>query len=368
MFNPDKFIEETIRELRNNYGDKGRILAAVSGGVDSTTAVALTYKALGEKVFPVIIDTGMLRKNEGNNVKRLLKGIMDVNVIDRSAEFYRRLEGIYDAEQKRKVFRKTFYETLSSIAREIGAKYLVQGTIAADWVETQGGIKTQHNVLTQIGLDPRREYGFSVIEPLADLYKNEVRIVAERLGLPKEIIFRQPFPGPGLLVRVPGSINVEKLNLCREVTGIIENEISGHSQTFGVVFENDAIPDDKLSSIVGYQVKRYRVKATGVKGDVRQYGSVVSISRGAPYPNIGYTARALFAYDITHALYTIRESNGRYAVVIRVVDTEDYMTADVPLLPIEQLESLARRIITIADVGEVMYDITSKPPATIEFE
>lgn len=366
MFNPSSFIREIESQLREAVGENVA-LAAVSGGVDSTTAAALSYRVLGDRVIPVMIDTGFLRKDEARKVKQMLSGLMPLEVIDASGEFLKAVEGLDDAEEKRKAFRDTFYNLLSRVAKEKGASILIQGTIAADWVETQGGIKSQHNVLVQLGVNVEQLYGLKFVEPLADLYKNEVRILAKFLGLPDQIAFRQPFPGPGLLVRVVGKVNERKLEICREANELLEPELRGFSQYFAAVFEKEGVIDSALSDRVGMPVRLYKVKATGVKGDVRAYGKVSSISfvEGKDYAQV---IKTLTSSDITRVLLRLWEGEGDYAVAVRAVRTEDFMTADAPLLSKEVIDSLIKKLSNVKGVGEVLYEVTSKPPATIEFE
>ncbi|MEL9970484.1 MAG: ATP-binding protein, partial [Metallosphaera sp.] len=214
MFSPEKFIEEIEPQVKSIVGNN-RLVAAVSGGVDSTTAAVIMYRILGDKVTPVMLDTGFLRENEAERVKSSLSNIIPLEIEDVSEMFMKGLEGIGDAEAKRKKFRELFYSTISNIVSKYNSKFLVQGTIAADWIETKGGIKTQHNVLVQLGINTEKTWGFSLIEPLADLYKNEVRELARYIGLPREISERQPFPGPGLLIRCVGVLTKDKLEVAR---------------------------------------------------------------------------------------------------------------------------------------------------------
>ncbi len=370
-FNPSSFIDEISPQLREKVGNS-RVLIAVSGGVDSTTAAALAYKVLGEKVVPVMIDTGFLRENEAISVKEMTKEVIPNLVIeDKSEVFLSSLEGLEDAEQKRKKFRDLFYETISSLARKYGTKMMIQGTIAADWVETQGGIKTQHNVLVQLGINTESTWGFTVIEPLADLYKNEVRELARYLGLPPEISERQPFPGPGLLIRVVGEVKREKLNVERRMNAVVERALSkkGLSQYFAVVFDSDSKQDEQKSAEVGARVKVYKARATGVKGDVRSYGHIASVEGDLNYDKLRQTVMALSKYDITHVMYLVKQrDHGKYSVGIRAVHTDDFMTADVPMIEHGELLSIAEEIMKDQSVKEVLFDVTSKPPATIELE
>ncbi|MEM2592165.1 MAG: hypothetical protein QXI60_06230, partial [Thermofilaceae archaeon] len=242
---------------------------------------------------------------------QLLRSLgLDVELIDAKNEFYNAVRGLRDAEEKRKAFRHTFYTVLGRAAKSWGARFLVQGTIAPDIIETVGGVKTQHNVLVQLGLDPRA-YGFEVVEPLRELYKPQVRQLARYLGLPKEISEKMPFPGPGLLIRVVGEATPEKVDIVRRATRIVEEETRGLGafQAFAVLLEG---------------------RATGVKGGKRVYG---------------------------------------YIVAVRVVESEDAVTARASELPYPLLKRIANRIINeVPEVARVLYDVTDKPPATIEFE
>ncbi len=370
MFNPENFIREITPQILDIAKDE-KIVAAVSGGVDSTTAAVLLYKTLGFKVIPVMVNTGFLRKDETNIVKKLLENILPLRIIDKSEEFISSLEGIEDAEEKRKKFRNVFYNTISDILKENNATFLAQGTIAADWIETQGGIKTQHNVLVQLGIDTEKTWGFKLIEPLADLYKDEVRALARFLGLPKDISERQPFPGPGLLIRTIGKLTREKLEIVREANNIVEKSLESYSfsQYFAAIFETDKKIDEKITNCVGRNVFIYNSRATGVKGDVRSYGKIASIEGELDYNEIRKIVSEITKFDVTHVLHKINEKeNGKYSVVIRAINTEDFMTADFAKVDYSELHEIAKKILNLNNVKEVLYDVTTKPPATIEFE
>ncbi|QIW25126.1 GMP synthase [Sulfolobus sp. S-194] len=368
-FDPQKFVDEISPQLKEIVDSKA--VAAVSGGVDSTTAAVLSYKILGDKVIPVMIDTGFLRENEAENVKNMLKDLMPLQVIDEREKFISSLEGMSDAEEKRKKFRQLFYDTLSKIVKEFDAKYLIQGTIAADWVETQGGIKTQHNVLIQLGIDTEKEWGFKVVEPLADLYKDEVRALAKYLGLPRDIYNRQPFPGPGLLVRVVGKLTREKLEILRKVTTTVEKNLSelNLSQYFAVIFDSVAEYSEELSKEVGCDVKVYKTLATGVKGDVRAYGNIAGIECKKDYESLREIMKKLTSYNITHVVVKVADKNpeGIYTIGIRAVNTQDFMTADFAKIDWNILGKMSDEI-NDKKIKEIVYDITTKPPATIEYE
>ncbi|GAB6943230.1 GMP synthase (glutamine-hydrolyzing) [Vulcanisaeta sp. JCM 14467] len=353
-------------------------LAAISGGVDSTTAAVLVRRAIGDRLRAVFIDTGFMRLGEPANVKELLSDILPIEVINAGDRFYREMLGLGDAEEKRIRFREVFYTVLSEIVRNYGCDWLVQGTIAPDWIETRGGIKTQHNVLEQIGIDAASKYGFKLLEPLRELYKDQVRELARQLGVPDAIINRQPFPGPGLSIRAVGELTLEKLDVVRRATKIIEERLEGMglSQWFAAVWEYEVSPNGDLSRVISglgrLSAYLFRVRATGVKGDSRAYGNVVLVSGELGNWDSVYE---LYRYlgtirEVTHVVYElISRGVGRYFVSIRAVSTEDFMTADVARLPRELLMDIAQEIMNNDDrVAAVGYDVTPKPPATIEYE
>ncbi len=312
-FDASAYIESSLRALRKTLRpeDSDKVLAACSGGVDSTVSAVLVAKALGKPIKAVFIDDGLRRKNEPESVVKLLRGLgLDAFIYDAKKEVLGALKGKLDAEEKRKAFRDAFYTVLGKIIGEMNARYLVQGTIAADIVETVGGVKTQHNVLEQLGIDTSR-YGFKVIEPIKDLYKPQVREVARKLGIPKEISERRAFPGPGLAIRIVGEVTWEKLEILREATQIVEEETKDIE-----AFQNFAVLLD--------------VRATGVKQGKRVYG---------------------------------------YVLVVRVVSSEDAITARFVEIPYERLRRLSQRITAeVPEITRIVYDITDKPPATIEYE
>ncbi len=379
-FNTEEFVQKTIEEIRKLNIDKA--LAAVSGGVDSTTAAVLTYRAIGSRLCAVFMDTGFMRLNEPEKVSKLLRKVLpNLEVIDVKEVFYRELRDLDDAEIKRKTFRKVFYTLLSKIANERGCTWLVQGTIAPDWIETRGGIKTQHNVLKDVGIDPVREFGFKVIEPLRELYKDQVRLVAKYLGIPEEIVYRQPFPGPGLLVRCVGRFYVEKLNVLKIAHDIVENTLEQYkpSQWFAAIWEDEYTYDEELTrelkSRTSKDLEVYiftKARGTGVKGDSRVYGPIALI-RGRLDEDELYR---IYMYvttkrpDIAHVIYELnRRSRGEYFVSIRAVITSNYMTARVLKIPIQHLKDISDKIFEkCPEVSAVGYDVSPKPPATIEFE
>jgi GMP synthase (glutamine-hydrolysing) len=310
MVDEKKFIEKTIVEIKETVG-KNKVISACSGGVDSMTATYLVHKAVGDNLIAVFINDGLRREGEPEFVVETLKkwGIKHRS-IDAKEEFFQIFKGKTDAEEKRKAFREKFYKTFGKVAKEENIKFIVQGTIKADIMETVQGIKSQHNILEQIGINPK-SYGYSIIEPLKELFKPGVRKVARELGLPKEISERMPFPGPALSLRVLGEVTPEKIAIVRKATQIVEKETRnlGTFQNFAVL-HND--------------------KATGIKNGKRVYGNIITI---------------------------------------RVVVSEDAITAKAKEISYETLFKMASRITTeLPTVVRCLYDITDKPPATIEFE
>ena len=310
MFNAKKFVAEKTDELRNRIGSE-RLLAACSGGVDSTTTTCLVQRAVGRNLLAVFIDDGMRRENEPKWVLELLERLgINARLFERSASFFSALRGLRDAEEKRKKFRETFYTTLGEIAGEEGAKYLAQGTIAADVAETVGGVKSQHNVLEQIGIDART-FGFELIEPLKDLYKPQVRAVARYLRLPSEVSERMPFPGPALAIRVVGEVTPERVAIVRKATAIVEYETRRLKafQSFAVLLDG---------------------KATGIKSGKRVYGDLIAV---------------------------------------RIVASKTAMSARAMPVSFTLLQRITERVTKeIPSVVRCLYDVTDKPPSTIEFE
>jgi GMP synthase (glutamine-hydrolysing) len=326
---PASIIEQSVASIRQQVGQR-LVLSAVSGGVDSSVATALAQRALGDQVYSVFIDTGLLRKGERQQVEtafRLLLGER-LMVVDASERFLSALQGVTDPETKRKIIGETFIREFEAASQQIGPiEYLVQGTIYPDVVESQGlgasqaqRIKSHHNV----GGLPVNLH-FKLVEPLRLLFKDEVRAVGEALGLPHSLIWRQPFPGPGLAVRCLGEITRERLETLREADAIFTEELE-HS---GLL----QLQEDASGGVHGTSqafAVLLPIKTVGVMGDQRSYQEVVAL---------------------------------------RAVTTTDFMTADWARLPLELLARVSNRIINeIPCINRVVYDITSKPPATIEWE
>ncbi len=302
--NVEKFVEEAVKEIREKVGD-GKAIIALSGGVDSSVCATLAYKAIGNRLIPVFVDTGLMREGEPEQIKETF-GHMGLVFIDAKEEFFKALKGVTDPEEKRKIVGELFVRIFERVAEERGAEYLIQGTIYPDIIESQGGIKSHHNV----GGFPTRYKFKDVIEPLRELYKDEVREVARYLGLPKEISERMPFPGPGLAVRIVGEVTPEKVEVVRKANKIVEEELEEYEKW------------QCFAALIG--------RATGVKGDIRVWGYVISI---------------------------------------RAVSSRDAMTADPLRIDHDKLRRIALRITgEIPEVSRVVYDVTPKPPATIEYE
>lgn len=397
-FNPEKFVKFEVEEIRSKIGTE-TALVAVSGGVDSSTCAVLTHKAIGNNLVCVILDDAFMRKGEPERVAEVLsKPPLEVptKVVDVRERFLQAMKGLKDAEEKRKMFRETFYQVLSEAAKNERCKILVQGTIRADIVETVGGVKTQHNVLEQMGINPMEKYGFKVVEPLLTLYKEQVRMVARYLGLPAEIAERQPFPGPGLSVRVVGEIRRDKLETLRNSTAIVELELEKHtpSQYFAVIMDNEEpkVPSGILQiqeTVARYlnvpsrnvSVKIFSDKATGVESGKRRYGEVVGITVQTMNGRVHQTAiqnlvslqKKIITENpkIARVFYAIKDSLTKkpYIVGIRAVQTKDFLTAQVSEIPWTTLNTAAEKVLTeCSNVAAVYYDVTPKPPATIEME
>ncbi len=325
---PESIIEQTIQRVRQQVGDQ-RVLSAVSGGVDSTVATAMVQRAVGDQLVAVFVDTGLLRQGEAKQVRQALQTHLGIEliVVEASAIFLGALKGITDPERKRQIIGEAFIRIFEAQARQVGMPpFLVQGTIYPDVVESSAPdraqaqrIKTHHNV----GGLPA-EMQFELVEPLRYLFKDEVRIVGEALGLPAEIVWRQPFPGPGLAVRCLGEVTAERLNILRQADAIFTQEL--HQAGFLRL----RYSDQEVEGTAQAFAVLLPVQSVGVMGDQRTYQETVAL---------------------------------------RAVTTEDFMTADWARLPHDLLARVANRIVNeVKGVNRVVYDITSKPPATIEWE
>ena len=316
----DAFVENTVKEIREKVGD-GRVLLALSGGVDSSVAAGLLSKAIGKQLTCVFVDHGLLRKDEGDEVESVFgpEGQFDLNFIRVNAQrrYYDKLAGVTEPEAKRKIIGEEFIRIFEEEAKKIGAvDFLAQGTIYPDVVESGLGgesavIKSHHNVG---GLPDYVDFK-EIIEPLRDLFKDEVRKAGLELGIPEKLVFRQPFPGPGLGIRIIGEVTAEKVQIVQDADAIYREEIA------------NAGLDQEINQ---YFAALTNMRSVGVMGDERTYD---------------------------------------YAVALRAVKTIDFMTAESAELPYEVLNKVMNRIINeVKGVNRVFYDLTSKPPGTIEFE
>ena len=304
------FSRQKINEISSIVGD-GIAISALSGGVDSSVVTLLGFKALGKKLKIYFINNGLMREGEPEYIVATFKKLgVGVEVIDARNKFFVALKGITDPEEKREVITQTFYrDVFAQLIKKTGAKYLLQGTILTDIDETVAGIKRQHNVFEQLGINPQKAFGYKIIEPLVQLRKPAVRKVAEFLGLPIEIHNRPPFPGPALAARVIGEITPQRIELVRKATKIVEDELvnSGAFQYMAILHED---------------------KVTGVRNNKREFGLQIEV---------------------------------------RCWDSEDARTAKPTVLPFHILQILGVKIpAQIPDVVSVTYNITPKPPSTME--
>ncbi len=307
---PGKFIEEKVHDISTIVGS-GLAVNALSGGVDSSTVTMLGYRALGERLKTYFIENGLMRQDEPRNIVSLFEGLgIPVELVDAREQFFDALKDLTDPEEKREAITHTFYNVVfGRLVRESGAKYLLQGTNYTDVEETVAGIKRQHNILEQLGIDTEKQYGYTVIEPLIPLRKPAIREVAKALGLPEEIYRRPPFPGPALAARVIGEVTPQRVEVVRRATRIVEEELrdTGAFQYLGVLH------DDRV---------------TGVREGKRDYG---------------------------------------FQIEVRCWDSKDAITGSPTRLPHDALDKLAERITSeVPGVVSVTYNITPKPPSTIE--
>ena len=315
-WNMSSFVQDKIKEIKEKVG-KERVICGLSGGVDSSVAAVLTHKAVGNQLTCIFVDHGLLRKGEADEVYNTFKGKFGMNLImvDARERFLSKLKGVTEPERKRKIIGEEFIRVFDEEARKLhGAKFLVQGTIYPDVVEsgtkTSATIKSHHNV----GGLPK-DLDFKLIEPLRELFKDEVRAVGRELNIPEEIVSRQPFPGPGLAIRILGDVTEEKLSLLREADFIMRDEIKKAGLN---------------KKIWQYFAVLTNIRSVGVMGDERTYS---------------------------------------YTIALRAVESVDGMTSDWFKIPYEVLEKISSRIVNeVKGVNRVVYDITSKPPATIEWE
>ncbi len=308
--NTEKFITEKVNEIRAAVGS-GMAINALSGGVDSSVVTMLGHRALNTRLRTVFIQNGLMREGEPRRVADIFRKLgVTVEIVDVQYEFLEALKGITDPEQKREAITQTFYKKVfGRIVRESGAKHLLQGTILTDVDETVAGIKRQHNVFAQLGIDPREAFGYQILEPLIQLRKDGVRMTGKALGLPEEMFNRIPFPGPALAARIIGEVTQEKLDIVRKATAIVEEMLAGQG-----AFQYLAILHDD--------------RVTGMRDGKRDFGRQIEV---------------------------------------RCWDSIDAREARPTKLPFELLETLASIILKkVPGVVSVTYNIASKPPSTIE--
>ena len=305
MVETEAFIEEAIEGIRGTVGDANAVIA-LSGGVDSSVAATLAYEAIGDRLTPVYVDTGLMRKGETEGVRETFSFMDSLRIVEAQERFFDRLAGVTDPEAKRHAIGEGFIDEFETVARDVDADYLVQGTIYPDRIESEGNIKSHHNV----GGLPEVVDFEGIVEPVRDLYKDEVREVARALDLEDVISERMPFPGPGLAVRIIGEVTPEKAAVAREATHVVEAELAEYD------------PWQAFAAVIG--------KGTGVKGDNRVHGWIVAV---------------------------------------RSVESRDGMTARAQEIDWNTLQRIQSRITgENEDVARVVYDVTHKPPATIEYE
>lgn len=308
--NPQDFINQKADEISKAVGD-GVAINALSGGVDSSAVTMLGHKALGGRLKTYFIDNGIMRKDEPQKIAALFRGLgVDVEIIDARGKFFKALKGITDPEEKREAVTQTFYkDVFGKLVKQSNAKYLLQGTILTDVDETVAGIKRQHNVFEQLGIDPKEAFGYKILEPLVQLRKDGVRKVAAASGLPESSFNRMPFPGPALAARVIGEVTPEKIETARSATSILEEE---------------------LSSIEAFQYMAilHEDRVTGMRNGKREFGNQIEI---------------------------------------RCWDSLDARTATPTDLPYATLRKLADRMVQeVPGVVSVTYHIATKPPSTME--
>jgi GMP synthase (glutamine-hydrolysing) len=397
MFNPKMFIKDKINEIQNILQNKKAIIAC-SGGVDSTTCAVLTRRAIGDNLICVFINTNFMRSGEPQRVYTRLTNPpfnLPVIMVKGQKRFMSALKDLEDAEEKRKAFRETFYSTLSHVAKREQCSFLVQGTILPDVLETVKGIKTQHNVLEQIKIRPQEVYGFQIVEPLVELYKYQVREVARQLGIPSESSERQPFPGPGLSVRVVGEITPQKLRVEKRATRIVERKLKviDPKQYFCAVIDDKESEYNLAERIqkeinnlfkrrnVSVRVRALETKATGIRDGTRLYGRVILVDVGDNNHQCMKQTSEIFdtiqkriiSLDnaASRVLYRVTDVDrvGKWIIAIRSVETLDFVTASVTDIPWRILRDTGRLILSSnKDVSAVFYDVTPKPPSSIEFE
>ena len=308
--NAEQFISEKVAEIRKIVG-KGVAINALSGGVDSSVVTALGHRALKDRLKTCFIDNGLMRQNEPKQVQSLFQSLgIPIEIIDARKAFFKALKGITDPEEKREAITQTFYKKVfGELVVQSGAKYLLQGTILTDIDETVAGIKRQHNVFAQLGIDPQKAFGYKIVEPLIELRKDGVRKIGAALGLPASLFDRIPFPGPALAARVLGEVTPDRVKIVRKATAIVEKELS-------------------KMKVFQYLAILHEDRVTGMRNGKRDFGLQIEV---------------------------------------RCWDSVDARSATATRLPYETLERIAGKIVEgVPGVVSVTYNITPKPPSTIE--
>jgi GMP synthase (glutamine-hydrolysing) len=310
QLNPESFIRARVEEIRRAVGE-GQAINALSGGVDSSTVTLLGHRALGDRLKTVFIENGLMRAGEAEHVSGLFRSLgVTVEVVDARAEFFAALKGVTDPEAKREAITQTFYRhVFGRIVRESGARYLLQGTILTDVDETVAGIKRQHNVFEQLGIDPQETFGYRILEPIIQLRKDGVRKLGQALGLPSEVFERIPFPGPALSARVIGEATPERIETVRQATAVVERLLSGCGafQYLAILHED---------------------RVTGMRDGRRDFGQQIEV---------------------------------------RCWNSVDGRTATPTALPFDVLQQVAQELVnTVPGVVSATYNIATKPPSTIE--
>lgn len=308
--NSRKFISEQVANLKSEVGS-GIAINALSGGVDSSVVTVLAHRALGNQLKTIFVDNALMREGEPQRVVKTFATLgIPVQLVDARKQFLKALKGVTDPEEKRQAITDTFYrDVFAKAVRRTRATFLLHGTILTDIEETVAGIKRQHNILAQIGINPEKAFGYKVLEPLATLRKDGVRAVATALGLPRSVTARIPFPGPALAARIVGEVTEQKLATVRAATAVVEEELAGTGAfQYLAVLLNDY--------------------ATGIRKGKREFGQII---------------------------------------VVRCIDSKDARKATVRELPWKTLHRITRRITAIPGVNRCLYDLTPKPPATVEY-
>lgn len=393
---PEAFAEKATEFIKENVDPNEKVICALSGGTDSSVVARLFQEAIQERLYPIHIDTGFMRKIGGNEepklVEELFEDLDNFELIDRKEIFFDNVFGVEDAEEKRKKFRSTYVDVLNRKIEEIGASVMTQGTIKPDVLETEGEIKSQNNVYTDFKID-------KLVEPLAGLYKPEVRRVGKSLGIPESIYLRQPFPGPGLSIRTVGKITKKKLDIEKEANDLVERLVESYfRESYGKKYlwdekSGNRIPFQYFASTLdsarsestevneyfkalGVKAKSWKLenRATGIKEDEGERSRVYThpiLLEGDLEPELLFYLGEEIPkrFEVSRVLYKLGEwEEGSQIVGIRSVRSNDAITAEPLNIPIDNLREFGWKILDRISVETVTYDLTPKPPGTIEYE